>query len=161
MRRLFGFSLTLLFILAINISAQTQVGPKYDVDRFDITAKIDTAANSADITTILKLTNTGNAPGRSITLRFGSGKVSAVSVNGSSATFSQRADNLSNALQIIANTPPGNIAPKASVNVSVTYTYTVAEGAANASIGPGDVVLLPDGGWVPVANTPILAHGPD
>src|SRR5215475_11015285 len=91
MRRLFGFSLTVLFILAINISVQAQMAAKYDVDRFDITARIDTAANSADITTVLKLTNTGNAPGRSITLRFGSGKVSAVSVNGSSATFSQRA----------------------------------------------------------------------
>ncbi|HZS45666.1 MAG TPA: tetratricopeptide repeat protein [Blastocatellia bacterium] len=159
MRKLASVFLASLCIYGISANAQVTV--KYDVDRYDITARVDTSTNSAEITSVLKLTNTGNGPGRSLTLRLASNaKISSVTVNGASATFTQKPDT-SASLQSFSISLPSNVAPKASVTVAVNYSYTVAESAANASIGPGDIVLLPDGGWVPVANTPVNVHGQD
>ena len=160
MRR-FAFALFSLIIClaAFNTFAHAQVQAKYDVDRYDITAKIDTASNSADITSTLKLVNNGNGPGRTVTLRLNSNaKISTATVNGASATFTSKADS---ALQVVTITLSGSVAPKASVTVTLSYNLKVAESAANAAISAGDVVLLPDSAWVPIANAPTLAHGQD
>ena len=161
MRKLAGAFVAILIFFAINTHAQTAMAAKYDVERYDITAKLNGIADSMDITAALKLINNGNAAGRSVTLRLSShAKVNSATINGANATISQRPDNAPG-LQIISLTPPGGIAPKAEVTVALTYTFTVIESAPNESLGVGDIVLLPDSAWVPIANTPILAHGQD
>src|ERR1700754_5025030 len=110
------FSILCCFTI-FTLVADAQVTAKYDVDRYDITAKVDTASNSADITATLKLVNNGNGPGRSITLRLNSSaKINTVSVNGASATFTTKTDA---SLQVVTITPPGAIAPKASATVGL------------------------------------------
>ena len=160
MRR-FAFALFSLIICftALTTFTHAQVQAKYDVDRYDITARVDTASNSADITSTLKLVNNGNGPGRTVTLRLNSNaKVGTATVNGASATFASKPDS---ALQVVTITLSGSVAPKASVTVALSYNLKVAESAANAAISAGDVVLLPDSAWVPIANAPTLAHGQD
>src|SRR5882724_3471671 len=160
MRRFaFGFFSFIVCTAVFTVIVNAQVAAKYDVDRYDITAKVDTANNSADITATMKMVNNGNGPGRGITLRLNSNaKISSVSVNGASAVFTSKADAL---LQVVSITPPGAIAPKATASVALSYVLKVAESASNASIATGDVVLLPDSAWVPIANSPTLPHGQD
>src|SRR5437660_3377589 len=133
MKKFAGAVLLLVALFVASSYAQTTVA--YEVQRYDITAQVDTAQNSLSATSTMKLINIGTGAGRTITLLLGpNGKVNSVSVNGANATFNiVKTDSTPDKndtrpkLETITVNAPSPIAAGASATVAVTYNFAVPE----------------------------------
>src|SRR5919205_1501885 len=124
-RTLAATLVTIAFALGIDIQAQDDARPAWQVTNFEITSTIQQAERQLSSTAVLGVTNVGRAPGTSFTLRINpKAKVTTVAVGGATATFRSVADTGGN-LQRISVTLPASVAQNGSVNVTVNYTLPV------------------------------------
>lgn len=148
--------LSIIALLAIGAAAQ-----EVEVDRFNINARIDTAASAVDVRAALSISNLGQAPKPKLYLRLAKlAKVSAVSVNGASAVFETVEDRRVTTLNQIVITPSSSIEAGAKATVEVTYRLEAAESTPLIHIYPGEVLLTPGAVWVPMPSTPFTLYGP-
>ena len=147
-----------LFVVAVLVgSAAAQ---EVEVDRYNINARIDTAASAVDVRASLSISNIGQSPKPKLYLRLTRlAKVSAASVNGASATFDTAEDRRVTTLNQIIITPQSSIEAGAKATVEVTYRIEAAESTPLIHIYPGEVLLTPGAVWVPMPSTMFTVYG--
>jgi len=155
LKRILPAVLTLL-VFAISAAAQ-----EVEVDRYNINARIDAAASAVDVRATLSISNLGQAPKPKLFLQLTKlAKVSAVTVNGSSATFDTVDDRRVTTLSQISITPQSSIAGGAKATVELSYRIEAPESTAPIHIYSGEVLLTPSAMWVPMPPTMFTVYGP-
>jgi len=156
MLKRFTTGLLILIAAAINAAAQ-----EVDVDRYNITARIDVAASAADVRAVINVSNLAQASKPKLYLRLTKlAKVGSVTVNGSTAQFETADDRRVTTLNQIIITPSSPLAAGATATVEVSYRIEVAESSALLHIYPGEVLLSPDAVWFPMPSTVFALYGP-
>src|SRR5262245_27694799 len=129
----------LFIIAAVSTLAAAQ---EVEVDRYNIKARIDAAASAVDARASLAVINLGQSSKPRLFLRLTKlAKVSAVSVNGSSAQFETVEDRRVTTLNQIIVTPASPIDAGAKATVDVSYRIEAPESTPVIHIYPGEVLL--------------------
>jgi tetratricopeptide (TPR) repeat protein len=151
------FSIALFMALALAASAAAQ---EVEVDRYQITARIDTAASAMDARATLTVSNLSQSPKSKLYFRLTKlAKVSAVTVNGGAAQFDTAEDRRTVSLNQIIITPGSPISGGASARVEVTYRIEAPESSPSIHIYPGEVLLTPEAVWIPMPSTMFAMYG--
>lgn len=151
------FSIALFMALVFTASASAQ---EVEVDRYQITARIDTAASAVDARATLMISNLSQSPKSKLYFRLTKmAKVSAATVNGGTAQFETADDRRVTTLNQIIITPGAPIAGGASARVEVTYRIEALESSPLIHIYPGEVLLAPEAVWVPMPSTLFSMYG--
>lgn len=146
----------LIALLALWVSAAAQ---ELEVDRYNITARIDMAASALDLRASLAVTNQGPSRPKLYLQLTKLAKVSAVTVGGAAAQFEATELRSATALNQIIITPQAAIAAGAKATIEVSYRIEVAESTALASVYPGEVLMTPEAAWVPMPLTMFTYYG--
>ena len=147
----------LVILIATAITAAAQ---EVDVDRYNITARIDVAASAADVRAAISVSNLAQTPKAKLYLRLTKlAKVASVTVNGSAAQFETSDDRRVTTLNQIIITPSAPLAAGATGSVEVSYRIEAPESTALLHIYAGDVVLSPDAVWFPMPSTVFTLYG--
>ncbi|HUK90346.1 MAG TPA: hypothetical protein VLZ81_08085 [Blastocatellia bacterium] len=150
-------SLLLVMLLAGIASAQ-----EVDVDKYNITARIDLATGTLDSQATLDLSNPTDIARSKLYFKLTRlGKVGQVLVNGASAENETAQDHRSQALNQIVVTPPSPLLPHGHVTVTINYKIQAPEATGIIAIYPGEVLLLPESVWFPSPSTAFAIYGPN
>lgn len=154
----------LLFTLCISTFSQTEprAAAVWQVKKYDITASTTDRFLNASAT--LEIQNVGNAAGSRLTLRISEfAEVSAVQLNGASATFNKIQNEplggSRNLQRITVNLPA--IQPNANFTVKVDYRLKVDENSGLNAISPLGSQFLPLSFWYPTPNSQYAPKGAD
>ncbi|HEY6333973.1 MAG TPA: hypothetical protein VI756_31945, partial [Blastocatellia bacterium] len=154
-----SFLLSLSLVLVLSAIA---MGQEVDVDRYNITARADTAAGTLDSQATIELSNPTDVARSKLYFKLTRlGKVGQITVNGSPAESETTQDHRSQALNQIAITLPSTLAPGGHTSVTITYHIQVADATPIISIYPGEVLLLPESAWFPSPSSPFAIYGPN
>jgi hypothetical protein len=147
----------LFFTSILCISAPAQ---EVEVDRYNITARIDTAASAVDVRASLSISNIAQAPKPKLYLSLTNlAKVSAATVNGSPAQVETVVDRRVTTLNQIVITPQASIGAGAKATVEVSYRIEAPESTPLIHIYAGEVLLSPGAVWVPMPTTMYTLYG--
>lgn len=142
-------------LLCISASAQ-----EVEVDRYNITARIDTAASAVDVRAALSISNVAQSPKPKLYLSLTKlAKVSAATVNGSTAQVETVEDRRVTTLNQIVITPQTSIEAGAKATVEVTYRIEAPESTPQIHIYSGEVLLSPGAVWFPMPSTMYTLNG--
>ena len=154
LKRFFYISF-IISLLAICAAAQD-----VEVDRYNITARIDPAASAVDVRAVLSLSNTAQSPKPKLYLRLTNlAKISAATVNGSPAQVETVVDRRVTTLNQIVITPQTSIEAGAKATVDVSYRIEAPESTPFIHIYAGEVLLSPGAVWVPMPTTMYTLYG--
>ena len=148
-------ALFILIALAAGAAAQ-----EVEVDRYNITARIDATASAVDVRAALSITNLSQAPKPRLYLRLTRlAKVSSVTVNGASAAVETGEDRRVKTLNQISINPSSPIEGGAKATVEVTYRIEAPESTPLLHVYPGEVLLTPESAWFPMPTTMFTLYG--
>jgi len=148
----------LLFVFAAAISASAQ---EIEVNRYQVSAKIDVAASAIDVHASLNITNLGASAKPKLYFRIAKlAKVSSVTVNGGSATVEAVDDRRATTLSQLTVTPAASLAAGASAPVEFNYRIEAPESSPLIHVYAGEVFLAPEAVWVPMPSTFYTLYGP-
>ena len=148
-------ALFLGFVLAGAVSAQD-----IEVDRYNITAKVDLAGSAIDARASLEISNVGSSPKDRLYLKLTKlAKISAATINGVAARVDSAEDRRVIVLNQVTLTPDAAIAPGAKAKVEISYRLEVPESTATASITFGEVLMAPEEIWFPTPSTMFAMYG--
>jgi len=165
MTRILLASLLLITAFSLALSAQTQGGAVWQVDKYDIDVDLPQAVDGRDaaIRATLSVRNVSSSPASTMTLRLSpSAKVSAVTVDGTSHEFSGGEEKLAGTRtlqRVILRLPP--VRPTASVQIAVTYTLSIKDNGDAAVFSPPASHLLPLSFWYPTPTNWYYSRGGD
>jgi hypothetical protein len=152
------FTTALLVLVAAAVNAAAQ---EVEVDRYNVTARIDVAASAADVRAAITISNLGQTPKPKLYLRLTKlAKVGGVTVNGAPAQFETADDRRVATLNQIIITPSSSIGAGASGTVEVSYRIEVPESSPLLHIYTGETLLSPDAVWFPMPSTVFTMYGP-
>lgn len=138
-------------VVALAIAGSAQ---EVEVDRYNINARIDTAASAVDARAALSISNLSQSPKAKIYFRLTKlGKVSSATVNGAAAQVDTVEDRRVTTLNQIVVTPSSPIAAGAKATVEVSYRIEAPESTASVHIYSGEVLLTPESVWFPMPTT--------
>jgi tetratricopeptide (TPR) repeat protein len=141
----------LFIVLAFAAVAAAQ---EVEVDRYNINARIDTAASAVDARAALSISNLGQSPKAKIYFRLTKlAKVSSATVNGGAAQVDTIEDRRVTTLNQIVITPSSPIAAGAKATIEVSYRIEAPESTASVHIYSGEVLLTPESVWFPMPTT--------
>ena len=151
----------LTVLLFVAVFAITVAAQEVEVDRYNINAKIDTAASAVDVRATLSISNLAQLPKPKLYLVLTKlAKVSAVTVNGSTARVDTAEDRRATTLNQVVITPPAPLEAGAKATVEVTYRIEAPESTSMIHIYSGEVMLTPGGMWVPMPSSMFALTGP-
>jgi hypothetical protein len=146
-----------LAVFSIAILARSQ---ELEVDRYNINAQIDVAANAMDVRAQLALSNLSQSSKPKLYLRLTKlAKINSAAVGGLPAQVEAVEDRRVPALNQIAVTPQAPLGPGRQTTLELSYRLEVPDSSAIASIYPGEVVLLPESVWFPMPSTQFTIYG--
>lgn len=152
------FFSALFIVVALAIVASAQ---EVEVDRYNITARIDAAASAVDVRAALSISNVAQSPKPKLYFRLTKlAKVTAATVNGASAGVETAEDRRVTTLNQIIITPQSSIEPGAKATVEVTYRIEAPESTPVIHIYSGEVLLTPEAVWFPMPSTMFTLYGP-
>jgi tetratricopeptide (TPR) repeat protein len=154
-----GKRFSLAFFI-LTLTAAAAAAQEVEVNKYTIAARIDTAANQMDVRAQLLLVNLSQSPKQKLYLRLTKlAKVSGAAAGGAPAQLEIIEDRRVATLNQIIITPQTQIAAGAQIAVEINYRIEVSEVTPLASIYPGEVLMLPEGIWVPMPSTPFALYG--
>lgn len=152
-------TLPALFVVAV--LAFSAAAQEVEVDRYNINARIDTAASAVDVRAALSISNLAQSPKPKLYLLLTRlAKVSAATVNGATARVETVEDRRVTTLNQIIITPQSPIEAGAKATVEVSYRIEAPESTPSIHIYPGEVLLAPGAVWVPMPSTMFTVYGP-
>jgi TolA-binding protein len=155
MLKRFLSALSIAFIFTTGAAAQ-----EVEVDRYNITARIDTAASALDSRASLAVSNLSQSPKPKLYFRLTKlAKLTAATVNGAPAQFETADDRRVTTLNQVIITPQTPLAAGASATVEVSYRIEAPETSPLVHIYPGEVLLVPEAIWVPMPSTMFTLYG--
>ncbi|HVG20336.1 MAG TPA: tetratricopeptide repeat protein [Blastocatellia bacterium] len=150
-------ALSIAFIFATGAAAQ-----EVEVDRYNVTARIDAAASALDSRASLALSNQSQSPKPKLYFRLTKlAKVTAATVNGAPAQVETAEDRRVTTLNQIIITPQTPLAAGATAAVEVSYRIEAPETSPSIHIYPGEALLAPEAVWVPMPSTMFALYGPN
>lgn len=156
MLKRFLFALFIALAFATRATAQ-----EVEVERYQITARVDAAASAIDARATLNIANLGQSPKAKLYFRLTKlAKVSAATVNGATAQVETIDDRRTTTLNQIILTLASPVAAGASARVEISYRLEAPESSPLIHIYPGEVLLAPDAVWVPMPSTVFTIYGP-
>ena len=148
-----------LFI--VGVFATCAAAQEVEVDRYNINARIDTAANAVDVRAALSISNLAQSAKPRIFLGLTKlAKVSAATVNGSSARFEAVEDRRVTTLNQIIITPTSPVEGGAKATIELSYRIEAVESTPAIHIYPGEVLLAPAAVWAPMPSNSYVLYGP-
>jgi tetratricopeptide (TPR) repeat protein len=151
------FLIAILAVLAMSCAAVAQ---EMDVDKYNITAKIDFGTSAVDVQSQIQLVNPASTSKPKIFLRLTKqAKLGQVTIGGAPVQADTSEDHRFPALNMITVTPSSSIPPGGRVTVGVSYRLEVPDSTALLSIYPGEVLLLPEAVWFPAPSTAFAIYG--
>jgi len=149
---------TVLFIVSVLcFSAEAQ---EVEVDRYNINARIDTAASAVDVRAAVSISNLAQSPKPKLYLMLTRlAKVTGATVNGAAATFDTVADRRVTTLNQIVITPQSPVEAGAKATVELSYRIEAPESTPLIHVYPGEVLLTPESVWVPMPSTMFTLYG--
>ncbi len=158
MLKKFSFALIVGLLLAVTAAAQ-----EVEVDRYQVSVRLDPAASAADCRAAIQVINLGQSPRTKLYFRLTKlAKVTSATVNGATAQVESSEDRRVTTLnQIVVSTDAG-VAPAATAKVEINYRIEAPESSPLIHIYPGEVLLAPEAIWVPMpfSTAPPLIYGP-
>jgi hypothetical protein len=156
MLKKFSFAIIIGLLLAITVAAQ-----EIEVDRYQITVRVDTSASAADCRAAITVVNLGQSPKTRLYFRLTKlAKVTSATINGATAQVEASEDRRVTALnQVIVSTDAG-VAPNTTARVEISYRIEAPESSPLIHIYPGEVLLAPEAVWVPMPSTFFSFYGP-
>ncbi|HKP11283.1 MAG TPA: tetratricopeptide repeat protein, partial [Blastocatellia bacterium] len=152
----FSFALIVGLLLAVTAASQ-----EVEVDRYQVTARVDTAASAADCRAAITVINLGQSPKTKLYFRLTKmAKVTSATVNGTTATFEASEDRRVAGLNQIVVSADAGVAPNATAKVEIAYRIEAPESSPLIHIYPGEVLLAPEAVWVPMPSTVFTYYGP-
>ncbi|HET9785483.1 MAG TPA: hypothetical protein VFP47_00010, partial [Pyrinomonadaceae bacterium] len=152
--------LTLVLCLSKPVSTQTS-SVIWQVTSFDINANVQQAERALNVVATINVTNVGNGPGRTLTVRLNSkASVKSVTVNGAAAGFRPAPETRAD-FQRVEISLPASVAANGSVSAAVTYVLPVESNTGTMAISPIATHFLPSSFWYPMPNTPFSVRGAD
>jgi tetratricopeptide (TPR) repeat protein len=151
--------ISLLFVpLILAVSAAAQ---EVEVDRYNITARIDTAASAVDVRAVLSISNGAQSQTPKLYLKLTKlAKVTAATINGAPAQVETVDYRRVTTLNQIVITPQAAIEAGAKATVEVTYRIEAPESTPLIHIYSGEVLLTPGAVWFPMPSTAFTLYGP-
>ena len=155
-------STTIVFSLPLpRVSAQEEARAAWQVSNFDIRANVQQADTTLNAVAVLGIRNVGKAAGSSLTFRISSkASITSVTVGGATASFRALPESRGN-LQRVATTLPGQVAPNAAIDLTVSYKFNLESNTGVAGISPSATQFLPLSFWYPMLSTPFTVRGAD
>jgi hypothetical protein len=148
------------FLLGLVVCA-TALAQEVEVDKYNISARIDLAASALDVRAKLDLTNLGQSPKSKIYLRLAKvAKVGSATAGGAPAQIDVTEDHRAQALNQLIVTPQSPIPPGGHATVELNYRIEAPETTPLYSIYPGEVLLTPESIWFPAPSTHFSLYGP-
>jgi hypothetical protein len=155
MLKRFLYSFSIALFLAIGATAQ-----EIEVDRYSVTARIDTAASAVDSRVSLALSNLSQSPKPKLYFRLNKlAKVATATINGAPAQVETADDRRVTTLSQVIITPQTPIAAGASAMLEISYRIEAPETSPTIHIYPGEVLLIPEAIWVPMPSTMFTLYG--
>ncbi len=150
-----------LFALLITSSVvATATAQEVEVDRYNITARIDLNTSTLETRAALTVSNLGQTPKSRLYFRLNKlAKVTSATVNGASAKVDTSDDRRVTALSQVIVTPASPLAPGAKATVEISYNIQVPESTVLTAVDPGEVVMTPDSVWFPMPSTMFTIYG--
>src|SRR5690349_172568 len=149
-----------VFVIGL-LLAVTAAAQEVEVDRYQITARIDTAASAADCRAAITVVNLGQSSKTKLYFRLTKmAKVTSATVNGATAQVETSEDRRTTALNQIVVTTDAGVAPNATAKVEISYRIEAPESSPLVHIYPGEVLLAPEAIWVPMPSTVFTFYGP-
>jgi len=148
----------IIFLLA---ASATTLAQEVEVNRYNVTARIDLAASAVDVRAAVSISNLGASAKPKLYFRLAKlAKVSAASVDGATAQFESADDRRATSLNQIVVTPPASLAAGATATVELSYRIEAPESNPLIHVYPGEVFLAPEAIWVPMPSTIYTLYGP-
>jgi TolA-binding protein len=148
-------ALFLAFVSAGAVSAQD-----IEVDRYNITARVDFAASALDARAVVEISNVGSSSKDRLYMKLTKlAKISTATINGVSARVDSAEDRRVVALNQIILTPEVGIAAGAKAKIEISYRLEVPESTATAGITAGEVLMAPEAVWFPIPSTMFQMYG--
>jgi hypothetical protein len=139
----------------------TAAAQEVEVDRYNITARIDTAASAVDARASLTVSNLSQSPKSRLYFRLTKlAKVTTATVGGAAAQVETTDDRRVNTLSQIIITPQTPIAAGGAATVEINYRVEAIESTSLIHVYPGEVLLAPDSVWFPMPSTVFAMYGP-
>lgn len=159
---------TILFILffTLAINAQVRLTLTWEVLKYDLVATLPqdySADRDLDVTATLNLKNIGSRSSSTLSMRISDqAKVSAVSINGSTADFSSKEEKIvgEQKLQKVVVGVPA-IPKGGTVTALVKYKLTVKANSGLNALSPVGSQFLPLSHWYPTPTSWYFAGGAD
>lgn len=154
-----------LFSLNLFAQADGRTALEWRVVKYDITANLPQNPTDRYLTAkaILNLQNIGTSTGARLTLRISDkAEVSAVQINGATATFTKGEEKIGanrNIQRIVVSVP--SVAPNGTVSVNVDYKLKVDENSGLNAISQIGSEFLPLSFWYPTPNNHYAPRGAD
>ncbi|MEN3332978.1 MAG: hypothetical protein V7641_2343 [Blastocatellia bacterium] len=156
MLKKFSFAFIILLLLAMTVAAQ-----EVEVDRYQITARIDTSASAADCRATIQIVNLGQSPKTKLYFRLTKlAKVTSATVNGATAQVETSEDRRVIGLNQIVVLTDAGVAPNTRAKIEINYRIEAPESTALIHIYPGEVLFAPEAIWVPMPSTVFTFYGP-
>ena len=151
--------ISLLWALVFAAGAAAQ---EVEVDRYQITARLDPAASTVDCHAAITIVNLGQSPKNKFYFRLAKlAKVTAATVNnGEPAQFEVSDDKRVAALSQVVVSTTAAVAPNATAKIEIAYRIEAPESSNLVHIYPGEMLLAPESIWVPMPSTVFTPYGP-
>lgn len=151
------FSFALFIALASAISAAAQ---DIEVDRYNVTARIDAAASAVDVRASLNISNLSQSSKSRLYFRVTKlAKVTSVAINGAAAQFDVADDRRVTTLSQITVMPASSLAGGGKATIEFAYRIEAQESTPLVYIYPGEVLLAAESVWVPMPSTVFTMYG--
>src|SRR5262249_15695200 len=129
----------LFLLLVVNFAATAQ---EVEVDRYNINARIDTAASAVDVRASLSISNAAQSSKSDLYFRLTKmAKVTGATVNGGTATVKTSDDRRVTTLSQVIISAPTAIEAGGKATVEVNYRIEAPESTQLIHIYPGEVLL--------------------
>jgi tetratricopeptide (TPR) repeat protein len=147
----------ILLISAVPVAASAQ---ELEVNRYNVTTRIDVSSSSADVRASLELSNLSQSSRSRLYLRLTKlAKVTSVTVNGAPAQFDSSDDRRVTTLSQLVINPAASIGAGATATAEIAYKIEAPESSPLIHIYPGEVFLAPEAVWVPMPYTVYTMYG--
>lgn len=150
----------LFFLSLVAACSAVAHAQESDVRKYAVDVRLEPAAHAASVRTTMTVLNPTDAPKRNLQFRInGKSDVRSVTLGGQPAVFDAKDDRRYTGLKVVTVQLPAAIAGRGTGDLVVESRLALGTATSDATIGPGESVLLPSSIWFPMVSTPFIQYG--
>ena len=147
----------ILVTLCMFVAAAAQ---EVEVDRYNISVRIDPQMTAIDVRAGLAISNLSQAPKPKLFFRLNKfAKVSSATVDGTAAEVEATEDRRLPTLNQITVTPRNSLPGGGKANIEINYRLEALDSTPLLSVYPGEILAAPESVWIPMPSTMFTLYG--